>query len=325
MATRAQKVRLAIFLVFATSVLGGFLLIVAGSQLLRQRTTYYIRFEESVGGLQPGDPVKYLGINVGRVEETSVSRTDRGDIVVEISLEARKIPDDAIRDDTQARLFSQGVTGLKYIELQAGTDPASPVLAQGDTLPARAGVLSDLEERADVLATRIENLLINLTEMTGAENQRKMGRMIDAGTSLMENTSALVADNRTELDDVVANLAVVTANLATTTASLQATMDSLHSLAAASDTRGALTDLRHTAAAVREQFEGPVPTLVTNLGRMAGRIDTTALHIDLTVLQSRKDILDAMANLEETLLNVRETTELIRENPSILLRGRSDQ
>ena len=84
MATRAQKVRLAIFLVFATSVLGGFLLIVAGAQLLRQRITYYIQFEESVGGLTAGDPVKYQGITVGRVEDTRVSENEIGNIIVEI-------------------------------------------------------------------------------------------------------------------------------------------------------------------------------------------------------------------------------------------------
>lgn len=320
MATRAQKVRLAIFLVFSSSVLGGFLLIVAGAQLLRQRVTYYIQFEESVGGLTPGDPVKFQGITVGRVEEARVSESEIGNIIVEISLESHKVPN-AIREDTKALLYSQGVTGLKYVELQPG-DQNAAVLAHGDTLPAKATFLSSLEERADILTTRVEALLLNLTEMTGADNQRRVGRMIEAGTDLMENTSALVADNRNDLDEIVSNLALVSGNLAATTRSMQATMDSLHSLAASQDTRGALQDLRLTAAAVRQQMEGPLPQLVTSLDRMAGRIDTTALHIDLTVLQGRKDILDALANLEETLLNVRETTELVRENPSILLRGR---
>lgn len=323
MATRAQKVRLALFLVFSTSVLGGFLLIVAGAQILRQRVTYYIQFEESVGGLTAGDPVKYQGITVGRVEDTRVSANEIGNIIVEISLEARKVPN-VIRQDTKALLFSQGVTGLKYIELQAGA-PDSPVLAHGDTLPAKATFLSSLEERADRLTSRIEALLLNLTAMTGPANQRKMGRILEASSALMENMSALVADNRTDLDAVVTNLAVVTRNLAATTKAMQATMDSIHSLAASQDTRGALRDLRLTMSAVRAQFEGPLPELVTNLNRMAGRIDTAALHIDLTVLQSRKDILNAMAHLEETLSNVRDATELIRENPSVLIRGRSDQ
>ena len=323
MATRAQKVRLAIFLVFATSVLGGFLLIVAGAQFLRQRVTYYIQFEESVGGLTAGDPVKYQGITVGRVEDTRVSENEIGNIIVEISLEARKVPN-VIREDTKAQLFSQGVTGLKYIELTAAPQN-SPVLAHGDTLPATATFLSSLEERAERLTSRIEALLLNLTAMTGPTNQKKMGRMIEAGTQLMENTSALVADNKADLDAIVANLSEVTRNLAATTKAMQATMDSIHVLAASEDTRGALHDLRLTPAAVRAQLEGPLPELVSNLNHMAGRIDTTALHIDLTVLQSRKDILAAMAHLEETLLNVREATELIRENPSVLIRGRGDQ
>lgn len=325
MATRAQKVRLAIFLVFSTSVLGGFLLIVAGSQLLRHRVTYFIRFEESVGGLTPGDPVKYQGINVGRVENASVSRTDRGDIIVELSLEARKVPEDAIRQDTEARLYSQGVTGLKYIELRAGEDPLSPVLALGDTLPAHASLLSDFEERADAVTIRIENLLDNLTEMTGAENQRKMGSMVDAGTALMENSSDLVAGNRQDLDRIITNLADITANLAHTTKSMHATMDSIHSLAASQNTRTALQDLVASTSALRQQMDGPVPELIANLNQMALRIDKTAQDIDLTVLSSQKNILDAMANLEEALLNVRETTELVRENPAILIRGRSDQ
>ncbi|HCL29692.1 MAG TPA: hypothetical protein DIC52_14790 [Candidatus Latescibacteria bacterium] len=322
MATRAQKVRLAVFLVFSTSVLGGFLLIVAGAQLLRQRVTYYIQFEESVGGLTPGDPVKYQGITVGRVEDARVSASEIGNVIVEISLEARKVPN-VIREDTEALLFSQGVTGLKYIELKARPGfRDSPVLAHGDTLPAKATFLSSLEERADLLTTRVEALLLNLTEMTGPTNQRKMGRMIEAGTDLMENASGLLANNKTDLDAIVTNLALVTKNLATTTKAIQATMDSVHSLVASENTRVALRDLRLTTAAVRQQLEGPLPELVSNLNRMAGRIDTTALHIDRTVLLGRKDILDAMANLEETLLNVREATDLIRENPSILIRGR---
>ena len=180
------------------------------------------------------------------------------------------------------------------------------------------------EERADLLTSRVEALLLNLTSMTGPANQRKMGRILEASSEMMENMSALVADNRTDLNAVVANLAVVTRNLAATTKAMQATMDSIHSLAASQDTRGALRDLRLTMSAVRAQFEGPLPELVTNLNRMAGRIDTAALHIDLTVLQSRKDILNAMAHLEETLSNVCDATELIRENPSVLIRGRSD-
>ena len=323
MATRAQKVRLAVFLVFSVSVLAGFLLIVAGAQVLRQRAVYYIEFEESVGGLTPGDPVKYLGVTVGRVEDTSVSGDDIGVIVVEISLEARKVPN-AIRENTRARLYSQGVTGLKYIELADGTED-SPVLEPGSVLPARATFLASIEERADILLSRLERLLGNLGDMTAEHNQQRLSRMLDAGSLLMENSSSLLSDNRAELDDTIANLATISDNLSAATASMRATMDSVHALAAATDTRATLQDLRLTMQNLREQMEGPVPQLLANLNQMTVNIDVTATHIDRTVLQSRKNILDAMQNLEETLLNVRQATELIREDPSILIRGRQDQ
>ena len=322
MATRAQRVRLAIFLVFSSSVLGGFLLVVAGSQLLRQRVTYYIEFDESVGGLAAGDPVKYQGITVGRVEDTRVSGEAIGVVVVEISLEASKVPN-LIRTDTQARLYSQGFIGLKYIELTSGS-PDAAQLEPGAVLPAQATFMSNMEERAEVLMVRLEGLLTNLTAMTAEQNQRRLGRMIEAGSQLMENTNALLADNSGDLGETVANLARVTDNLAATTASMRATMDSIHVLTSAEETRAALGDLGRAILVLREHLEGPVPELLAGLQQMTGKIDATVTHVDRTVLQSRKNILDAMQSLEETLLNVRQATELIRENPAVLLRGRTD-
>ena len=322
MATRAQRVRLAIFLVFSTTVLGGFLLVVAGSQLLRQRVTYYIEFGESVGGLSAGDPVKYQGITVGRVEDTRVSGEKIDVVLVEISLEAQRVPN-LIRTDTEARLYSQGVTGLKYIELSSGS-PDAPLLEPGAVLPAQATFLSNMEERAEVLMVRIEGLLTNLTAMTAERNQRRLGRMIEAGSELMENTNALLTDSSGDLGETVANLARVTENLAATTASMRATMDSIHVLTSAEETRAALGDLSRAIRVLREHLEGPVPELLAGLQQMTGKIDATVTHVDRTVLQSRKNILDAMQSLEETLLNVRQATELIRENPAVLLRGRTD-
>ena len=322
MATRAQRVRLALFLVFSFSVLAGFLLVVAGSQLLLKRVTYYIEFDESVGGLSAGDPVKYQGITVGRVEDTRVSPEEIGVVLVEISLEARKVPN-LIRTDTQARLYSQGVTGLKYIELSSGS-PDAPLLEPGEVLPARATFLSNMEERAEVLMVRIEDLLTNLTAMTAEPNQRRLGRMIEAGSELMENTNALLTDSSGDLGETIANLARVTDNLAATTASMRATMDSVQVLTSAEETRTALRDLSRSIRVLREHLEGPVPELLASLHQMTGTIDATVTHVDRTVLQSRKNILDAMQSLEETLLNVRQATELIRENPAVLLRGRTD-
>ncbi|MBT3346379.1 MAG: MCE family protein [Gemmatimonadetes bacterium] len=322
MATRAQKIRLALFLVFSTCVLAGFLLIVAGAQLLRQRVVYNIEFEDSIGGLTAGDPVKYQGVTVGRVENTHVSADDISIIVVEISLEAKKVPS-AIREDTQARLFSQGVTGLKYIELVAGS-VHSPALPPGATIPARATFLANAEERADVMLNKIETLLGNLGDLTNADNRRQFSQLLSAGGKVMVNANNLLAQNEDDLHATLRNLALITDNLAATTGSMRATMDSLHNAVAAEEMRQTATNLRLTVEALRHQLEGPVPELLAQLTSMAGNINTTVTHVDNTVLQGRKNILDAMEDLEETLLNVRQASELIREDPSILIRGRAE-
>jgi len=322
MATRAQKVRLAFFLLFSTVVLVAFLVVVAGSHLLRERDTYYIEFDDSVGGLMSGDLVKYQGITVGRVEHTSISPQKLGTVVVEVSLDRSKVPN-AIRQDTRARLYTQGLTGLKYVELVAGTRDA-PVLEPGGTIETGETFLSNIDERAQVLTEKFERLVDNLSQLTGPDNSAKLNRVLGASGGFMANADSALADNRVYVDESMRNMALMSRSLAASAASLEATMDSLQSMLTSPGTHSMVADLQVATRQVRLQLEGPLPQLLANLNKMAGNIDTTVTHIDRTVLQSRKNILAAMQNLEETLLNVRQATELVREDPSVLIRGRSE-
>ena len=109
MATRAQKIRLALFFIVSSAVLALFFIVVAGSHLLRKRDTYYIEFTDvAVSGLNKGASVKYLGFNVGRIEDIAISPEDLAKVVVKISVEKRKA-ENAIRIDTEARMASLGI------------------------------------------------------------------------------------------------------------------------------------------------------------------------------------------------------------------------
>ena len=322
MATRAQKVRLAFFLLSSTVVLVTFLVVVAGSHLLRERDTYYVEFDDSVGGLMSGDLVKYQGITVGRVENTSISPERLGTVVVEVSLDRKTVPN-VIRKDTRARLYTQGLTGLKYIELVAGTRDA-PVLPPGATIETGETFLSNIDERAQVLTEKFERLIDNLSRLTGPDNSQKLSRVLGASGGFMAHADSVLGDNRALVDESMRNMALMSRSLAASAASLEATMDSIRVMLTSDGTRSMVEDLEVATHQVRLQLEGPLPQLLTNLNRMAGNIDTTVTHIDRTVLQSRKNILAAMQDLEETLLNVRQATELIREDPSVLIRGRAE-
>ena len=323
MATRAQKIRLAVFLILATSVLAAFVMVAAGVQLFKKRDSYFVDFDASVSGLAVGDPVKYQGINVGRVANTSISPDDLTMVVVEISLDPGKIPN-VIRRDTKAVLYSQGLMGLKYIELVAGAADAEP-LPVGSHLPAASSFMGNIDERAEILTAKIERLIDNVTVLTGDENSRQLNKMLTAGGDFMESADEVLSANRESVDRSFENLAAMTESLAGTTASLHATMDSLRQMMTDGNLRSIVADLAAATHAVRLQLDGPIPDLLTNLNSMAGNIDTTITHIDRTVLQSRRNIIAAMRNLEETLENVRDATELIRQDPSIIYRGRAQE
>ena len=77
-----------------------------------------------MSGLNKGAAVKYLGYNVGSIEDIYISAEDVNTVVVEISVEQRSA-ENAIRVDTEARMASLGITGLKYIELFGGSNDAA--------------------------------------------------------------------------------------------------------------------------------------------------------------------------------------------------------
>ena len=131
MATRAQQIRLGIFFLVSLAVLALFFSVVAGSHLLSQRDTYYIEFTDMpISGLNKGASVKYLGLSIGRIEDISIAPDDLATVVVEISIDKEQA-ENAIRTDTQARMASLGITGLKYIELFGGSDDGPSVVAGG--------------------------------------------------------------------------------------------------------------------------------------------------------------------------------------------------
>ena len=322
MATRPQKIRLALFFIVSSALLALFFVVVAGSHLLRKRDSYFIEFSGvAVSGLNKGAAVKYLGFNVGRIEGIAISPDDLAKVVVEITVERRKA-ENAIRNDTQARMASLGITGLKYIELFGGS-ASSEILRPGSSIAASETFFSNLQERAEVLSSKIEQSIDRLNALLSGENQRVFTDMLRNAGQLMSTANELVHENRESVDETAANVATATRSLADASANMAVTADSLHALLVGARLQQTVSDVQITMQRLREQMDGPFPLLVARMDTMVHNIDRTFVGIDQTVGASRQNLLRAMQDLEETLQNVRETTEMIRDNPSVLIRGGS--
>ena len=230
MATRAQQIRLGIFFLVSLAVLALFFSVVAGSHLLSQRDTYYIEFTDMpISGLNKGASVKYLGLSIGRIEDISIAPDDLATVVVEISIDKERA-ENAIRTDTEARMASLGITGLKYIELFGGSD-AAQVLAPGATIAASETFFSNLQERAEVLSSKIEQSVDKLNALLSSENQRVFTETLNNAGSLLTTANALVQDNRSAFDETAANMVATSRSLVQASATLAATADSLHASA----------------------------------------------------------------------------------------------
>ena len=322
MATRPQKIRLALFFIVSSALLALFFVVVAGSHLLRTRDSYFIEFTGvAVSGLNKGAAVKYLGFNVGRIEGIAISPDDLAKVVVEITVERRKA-ENAIRNDTQARMASLGITGLKYIELFGGS-ASSEILRPGSSIAASETFFSNLQERAEVLSSKIEQSIDRLNALLSGENQRVFTDMLRNAGQLMSTANELVHENRESVDETAANVATATRSLADASANMAVTADSLHALLVGARLQQTVSDVQITMQRLREQMDGPFPLLIARMDTMVHNIDRTFVGIDQTVGASRQNLLRAMQDLEETLQNVRETTEMIRDNPSVLIRGGS--
>lgn len=323
MATRAQKVRLALFLLFSGLLLVGFVFLLAGLQFLEKRDTYFIEFKEvSVGGLNIGSQVKYMGLRVGKVEAVSISREDVTSVLVEITLDPQLLPN-AVRTDTRASMANQGITGLKYIELVAGSQDA-PVLPPGSRIQPNASFLSTIDERAEVLTAKVEQVLNNLIVLTSEQNTAHLTNTLRGASELMQTASAIASENRTQLQSTFANLEQTSQAMAVSAANLQAATAELRQILAGKEVQGTLDNLQAASRQLRLQLDKPIPDFVANLNNMTTSVDRTFTHIDQTVVQSRDNILRSIQDLQETLQNVRQATDLIKEDPSVLIRGRGE-
>lgn len=323
MATRAQKVRLALFLLFSGALLVLFVFLLAGLQFLEKRDSYYIEFKDiSVGGLNIGSQVKYMGLRVGKVEEVRISREDVTTVLVEISVDPQLLPN-AIRADTRASMANQGITGLKYIELVAGTQDA-PVLPPGSRIQPNESFLSTIDERAEVLTAKVEQVLNNLISLTSEQNTAHLTGTLRGANELLATASAIASENRVPLQTTFSHLEQTTQAMAVSAANLQAATAELRQILSGREVQGTLDNLQAASTQLRLQLEKPIPDFVANLNQMTTSVDRTFVHIDQTVVQSRDNILRSIQDLQETLQNVRQATDLIKEDPSVLIRGRGE-
>jgi phospholipid/cholesterol/gamma-HCH transport system substrate-binding protein len=315
MVTRAQKIRLGIFLTISISILLIAIGIITGSRLLKKRVTYYIRYKEiSLTGLEIGSPVKYRGLRIGRIEDMYIDENDVTSIIVEITID----PKTPIKEDNEAVIdYLSIAAGLKMIEIQGGTNE-SKRLPPNSFIKAGQSLVDTITGKAEVITEKLELILNNFVELTAPKRQDKLYQLIDKTTKTLESFQTLLDTNQVSIFHTIKNVErfstyldsfMVTSNLA------------INDIRKVTQSPKLMTTVDNVEKITTELQQANLSDLITKLANAVEQTNRTFTHLDLTLLKSRHDILSSTEILRESLEYFNEFTRLISENPSLLLRS----
>ncbi len=210
MEPRVHYVIVGLFVLLLGTATVGLSLWLAFGNVSYEYRGYRVYMNESVSGLFIDAPVKYRGVQVGRVKDLALLPDNPE--VVQITMDINATIN--IKEDTTAKLHVQGVTGIASIELSGGSldspllkaKPGEPypVIQAGQSLFTRVdATISELIGNLNMVAhdlhdlltpqarSRFENILANADAVTAsvAEQRVAVGKSIKAFATFSTNAA----------------------------------------------------------------------------------------------------------------------------------------
>lgn len=165
MEPKANYALIGAFVIFAAVALMGFTLWLGQNQFRESFDEYDIVFEGPVT-LDSGASVRYIGINVGEVRWARIDRSDPSKVRARIRI-ASETP---IKTDSTANIDFAGITGVTFIQINAGTAGAPPLERRaGEPVPVIPAAETQLAQilasgqnilsQANITADQVQKLL----------------------------------------------------------------------------------------------------------------------------------------------------------------------
>jgi phospholipid/cholesterol/gamma-HCH transport system substrate-binding protein len=198
----------------------------------------YTTFLGSVTGLKVGDPVRVVGVDVGKISAITVL-----DDKVQIDFEVK--PGTRIKTDSVAMLRLTNLLGGQFLGLSLGS-PGAPLLPPGGTVKGK-----------DV--ANIDIIVDNMSDLT-KDAKVLINQLNDNQNEVMHKITAVLDENRGNLRESLANLNSITGKFDRGDGSLAMLLNDKALYANASD---AAADLRDISAKINKG-EGTFGKLVND-------------------------------------------------------------
>jgi phospholipid/cholesterol/gamma-HCH transport system substrate-binding protein len=314
MATGTNHYKLGLFVLLGLAACLTFVVTLGARSWNEESVEYVTYFDESVQGLETDAPVKFRGVNVGRVSNIGIAPDQRHvQVTSQLTVpELRRLNLGgagesalAVHPDLRAQLAQAGITGVKFISIDyfdsvESPRPELPFAPVPNHIPAAPSTMKGLESSVVKAADRFPLI---------AEDLR----------ATMARVNAMMADvERLELPEQVSE-ALGQTNLAMR--QLNGQLDALHAGELSASVRQSLAAFDATSVRVTrlidrlEREDGLIASAersFSTLGDMARESGPLGPELELTLREVRG-----------AARSIRRFADALERDPDMLLKGRA--
>ena len=268
---------------------------------------YHTYFDESVQGLDVGAPVKYRGVQIGSVSDIGIAPDDKHvDVTMALNREhIEKLKTPFVKDTPRlrAQLNTQGITGVKFIDLdffdpKAAPRPKLPFPHAERYIPATPSLFKGLEDNLEAVGQRLPELVDVMTE-----SLRKIDSLLGS-----------VQDER-----IASRVAKVLDGIDVTVADADRVLKHFDGAGIPAKTSTALDDLNRALAQVNGLLEriGGDGGLVASTQRATDSIGDLGRSTNVSAQMAGQ----TLKELDQAARSLRDLADSLERDPQMLLQG----
>lgn len=286
----------------------------SGGTLQKKYATYLAIVDESVAGLNINAPVKYNGVDVGKVRSIQLDTNDPEKVRLLFAIEVGT----PIKVDTVAVLKTQGLTGIAYIELDGGAKNAAILTitanAEYPIIRTKPSLSTRLENILTSVLAKLDNTTNNIDHLLNNENRQAI-KSILADIASVSNT---LAKRNALIDSSIVDTARLTSNTAKASEKLNPILDKIPpEITQLSDM---IAQIKRSAIAIE---------MAANAAAIAGgKVGNTVAIVGGNINQYATDTLPEvqrlLGELSALAITLKTLSEQIERDPASLIRGKSN-
>jgi|JI9StandDraft_2_1071091.scaffolds.fasta_scaffold01389_8 phospholipid/cholesterol/gamma-HCH transport system substrate-binding protein len=305
METKANYVLIGAFVLLAAGALALFTLWIAGNPLNRSYSDYDVIFEGPVNGLSEGGEVRFNGIKVGEVTTLRLDRDNPNNVIAHIRVESQT----PVRTDSIAQLNFQGITGVTFIQILAGSPDSPLVVAEAGVTPrirTSRTLVDELFQGGQDLLGVSGDTIKRLNDMLSEENLKHFSSALE---SLDIAAAKIAAD-----DGLLDNANVALAQLGPTIAALETAAQSIES--AAASISGDVSTLSAEASAALDKVEPMLEQARTTLAGVGLAVNQINTQLTPSASRALRQVGNTAQDVQSVIIQLQSLIAQIEQDPS---------